>query len=243
MCRRRKSGLDEEDLWESAQPAASPRREPEKLEDLGIRLRADMLPRRHASPHFRAYPRPIFTRRRVITFFILLICGAAIWYFGFGPGKPGLEKALVALVKLAATPTATLTPTPTALPPTATETPRPTATRRPPASATPTQSAPPATALPTETQESDCRDYSTVTLEDVGQEMCVQGTVIRVIENQDNTLIVFSDQPGALYLVTYDVDWPEGTIGTCYQVSGEIEYLLNNPVVIFGYSDMPTECP
>lgn len=71
----------------------------------------------------------------------------------------------------------------------------------------------------------------------------MQGVVIRVVENVGNTLVVFSDEAGAFYLVTYDVDWPDGTEGTCYQITGEVDRLLSSPVIVFGYNNLPVECP
>jgi len=97
--------------------------------------------------------------------------------------------------------------------------------------------------IPTQTAEPGCRHFSTVNLADVGQELCVQGTVLWVIENPDHTLIGFSDVQGAFYLVTYDIIWSDNTIGTCYQVSGEIQQLLSSPVIIFSYINQPEVCP
>jgi hypothetical protein len=248
MCIRRKKRVEEEaDPWETRQtPPTSSRKQPDPEGDLGVRLRAEMLPASHASPRFKAYPRRLITSRRVLTLLVVLILAGLGWYFGIGPGRPGLEKGLVSLVQLArqiTMPTSTPQSTDTPIPPIPTETTTPTATLRPTVSATlalPTETA---TVSPTGTPESTCQDFSTVTLEDVGQEMCVQGTVIEVIENIGDTLIIFSYDAGSLYLVTYDVTWPDGTEGTCYQATGEIQRLLSSPVIVFGYNNLPTECP
>jgi hypothetical protein len=205
-----------------------------------------MLPASHASPRFRAYRKRIVTPRRLLTLFLVLVLVGLGWYFGLGPGRPVLEKALAGLIDLTwqinkptSTPTSSITPTP--LPATVTST--PTRTRKPTATTVPTMPTLTFTPAFTETPESTCRDFSTVTLEDVGQELCVQGRVINVIENEGNTLIIFGVEPGAFYLITYSVPWQEGTIGTCYQVTGEVMRLLSSPVIVFGYQNLPVECP
>jgi len=205
-----------------------------------------MLPASHASPRFKAYRKRIITPRRILNLLLVLILAGAGWYFGVGPGRPGLEKVLVTLIDLArntSAPTSTPLPSDTAMPLLATGTPTPTATLRPTASATPVVPANTPVAAFTDTPESTCRDFDTVTLDDLGLELCVQGSILNVIEKEGNTLIVFSDEAGAFYLVTYDVLWSEGTIGTCYQVTGFIQRLLNSPVIVFGYQNLPTECP
>jgi len=211
-----------------------------------VRLRAQMLPASQASPRFKAYRKPVITSRRMLTLLFILLLAGLGWYFGIGPGRPGLERMLATLIELArqaSIPTATPMPSGTPTLPPATEPPTPSATPRPTASVTPKIPTITPTVAITDTSVSTCRDFSTITLEDVGLELCVQGEVINVVENDANTLIVFSNEAGALYLVTYDVTWPEGTIGTCYQVTGEIQRLLSSPVIVFGYQNLPKECP
>ena len=239
---------DEVKHWGTGRTSSPPSRQPTNAEgDLGVRLRAEMLPASQASPRFRAYRRRFFTTGRVGAFLILLGLAGLGWYFGIGPGRPGLEKRLVALVDLArsyAMPTTTPLPTDTPVPPLPSATPTPTATlMRPTASITPTQPPVTPTITPTKTMESTCQDFSTLTLDNVGEKVCVQGTVLEVIENVSDTLILFSYNPGSFYLVTYDVDWPDGTIGACYQVTGEIQRLLSSPVIVFRYNNLPMECP
>ena len=262
MFRKRKKEIEDADPWkafDNPTPPAQSRTPPGAPKgalkaapaspsrgDLGARLRAEMLPASQASPRFKAL-RPRVKPSRILTLLVLLVLAGLAWFFGLGPGRPSLEKGLVHLVSLArqvAAPTPTVfRPTATSVPPTITPTVTLTATPWPTRTATLMIPLYTPTITSTSTLESACQDFSTITLEYVGQELCVQGTVLRVIENPGNTLIVFSDQPGALYLVTYDVLWPEGTIGACYQVTGEIQRLLNNPVIIFGYNNLPTECP
>ena len=247
MCIKRKKAVEEEiDPWKPRAAPPPSRRPPGFEGDLGVRLRAEMLPASQASPRFKAYRKRIITPRRMLNLLLVLVLLGAGWYFGMGPGRPGLEKVLATLIDLAAQsskPTETPTPSMTPLPPPASETPTPTTTRKPTATTAPVTPTPTPTPVYTNTPESTCRDFSTVTLEDVGQDLCVQGTVINVVENEGNTLIVFSVDAGTFYLITYDVAWPDGTIGTCYQVTGEVMRLLSSPVIVFGYQNLPVECP
>lgn len=238
----------EADHWGTGRTSSTSSKQQANAEgDLGVRLRAEMLPSSQASPRFRAYRRRFLTTGRVGAFLILLGLAGLGWYFGIGPGRPGLESRLVALVNLArsyAMPTSTPLPTERPIPPLPSITPTPTRTPQLLSSATPTLPAiTPTIPTPTETAESSCRDFSTLTLDNVGEELCVQGTVVEVIETAGNTLILFGYNPGSFYLVTYDVDWPDGTIGTCYQVTGEVQRLLSSPVIVFGYNNLPMECP
>lgn len=247
MCiKRKKSAVKESEPWAPRERPLPPRRPAEPEGDVGVRLRAEMLPASQASPRFKAYRKPVITSRRMLTLLFIFILAGLGWYLGIGPGRPGLERVLATLVELArqpALPTATHLPSDTPALPPATQTPTTTATRRPTASATPKIPTHTPAVTATGTPQSTCRDFSTITLEEVGLELCVQGTVINVVENAANTLIVFSNEAGALYLVSYDVTWPEGTIGACYQVTGEIQRLLSSPVIVFGYQNLPTECP
>jgi len=247
MCIRRKNKEKEEaDPWNyKPMPPAPTRKRPVDERGVGARLRADILPASHASPRFKAY-RPRFTLRKGMTTLLVLALVGLGWYFGIGPGRPGLERGLAKLIHVARIlnmPTSTPNPTETPSPLLPSMTPTVTVTLIPAASATRSIPTHTPTTAPSQTPASTCRDFSTVTLEDVGLEMCVQGMVLNVVENPGNTLIVFSNEAGAFYLVTYDVIWPDGTIGTCYQVTGEVQRLLGNPVIVFGYNNLPEECP
>ena len=247
MCiKRKKAGEEEFDPWKPRAKHPPSRRSSAFEGDLGVRLRAEMLPASQASPRFKAYRKRIITPRRMLNLLLVLVLLGAGWYFGMGPGRQGLEKVLATLIDLAlqsSQPTLTPIPSMTPLPLPASETPTPTATRKPTATTAPvTPTLTPTPAL-TDTPESTCRDFSTVTLDDVGLELCVQGSILNVIENEGNTLIVFSNEAGAFYLITYDVAWPDGSLGSCYQVTGEVMRLLSSPVIVFGYQNLPVECP
>jgi hypothetical protein len=80
-------------------------------------------------------------------------------------------------------------------------------------------------------------------LADVGQTLCVQGTVIKTKANPTDFMVVFSNEKGAFYWVTYDLIWSQGELDTCYRIKGTIGKIANSPVLVFGYSNLPELCP
>jgi hypothetical protein len=88
-----------------------------------------------------------------------------------------------------------------------------------------------------------CRDVLTITLADVGQTLCVQGTVVQIIDKPNNFMLVFSYERGAFYWVSYDMVWSKAEVDTCYQVQGIIRQIGNNPILVFNYSNIPETCP
>ncbi len=172
----------------------------------------------------------------------------------YGPGRPFLENSLIGLAKRA--PTLTPTASPTALPPTSTPVP-PTATPSPPPTASPTSThlvviaASPTKKPPTPTvvpptltpTVPECREVSSITLDDVGKTLCVQGTVVELIKNPTDMLVVFSVQRGAFYWISYDLTWTQAQVGKCYRIRGTIARILNNPVLAFDYRNIPEVCP
>jgi hypothetical protein len=165
-----------------------------------------------------------------------------------GPGRSTLEHSLAALIHVNAT--ATQTDVPTQLPATQTpaqpsSTPLPSPTPRPSSTATPRNTA--TSALPlteaSATPSSACRDALTISLADVGQTLCVKGTVIETVEKPNAFMVVFSNQPGAFYWVSYDMVWSQAEPDTCYQITGKIEQIANSPILLFDYSNIPEVCP
>jgi hypothetical protein len=177
----------------------------------------------------------------LLTLFIIVLA----WFMLGGPGRPILEHNLALLVDLGgtSTPQISITELPAASP-TPSKTPIPSATPRP--TTTPTVrviSSPTAlTATTTSTPVPSCRDVLTITLADVGQTLCVQGVVIQTIEQPNAFLVIFSDQPGSFYWVSYDMVWSKAELDTCYQTTGTIAQLGNRPILIFGYSNIPEIC-
>ncbi len=216
--------------------------------DLGVRLREEMLPASEMRPdRLRLLSGVRISRWRVLGFLIILVMIALGWYFIAGPGAPVLEKLLLNLAERA--PASTETPVPVTatvvaeVVNTPTQPPMPTA--RP--SATPTSL--PLSPTPTETVEvavaldSGCVDALSVTLEDVGKTLCVQGTVLNTEEQGTAFLIAFGNEPGTLYFLSYDVKLEDLKSGVCVQATGEIMQLANSPVLIYGYTNVPEICP
>jgi hypothetical protein len=83
----------------------------------------------------------------------------------------------------------------------------------------------------------------TITLEDVGKTLCVQGTVIETVTKPNYFMVIFSTEPGSLYLVTYDLEWTQGEVDTCYQVTGTIDQIAERPIMLFSYRNLPEVCP
>jgi hypothetical protein len=103
----------------------------------------------------------------------------------------------------------------------------------------PTQSPPTVTPTP----ESACRDALTITLADVGQTMCVKGTIIETVSNPGNFLVIFDTSRGSFYWVTYDFVWSKAVLNTCYQTIGKIDQIGISPMMVFGYNNKPEPCP
>lgn len=165
-----------------------------------------------------------------------------------GPGRAILERRLASLKNKAATYTQQALPT--TAPPTSTQriqtstptlepTIQPTNTSVVVVIATPTPVPPSVTPTP----ESACRDALTITMEDVGKELCVQGTIIGTVTNPTYFMVVFNNARGSFYWVTYDMVWSEGKVGECYQVSGMIYQMGISPMLVFGYNSKPELCP
>ncbi|MGE5225028.1 MAG: hypothetical protein ACM3PY_21545 [Omnitrophica WOR_2 bacterium] len=97
-------------------------------------------------------------------------------------------------------------------------------------------------AAPTPTR-TGCTPVDAITLNDVGKTMCVTGDIVRAYQQSGAAYIVFNDQRGTFYMVSYDIDWgvllPEG----CVQGSGEIKRLGNSPIMILNFRDQISACP
>jgi hypothetical protein len=149
----------------------------------------------------------------LIGIFIGLIILGLILYSLIGPGRSFLEEKLVSLKRMEAT-SAQQIPSLTRVPDTSTP-----------------------------TSVSSCRDALTITLADVGQALCVQGTVIETITNPTNFMVIFSAEKGSFYWLSYDLVWSQAELDTCYQTTGTIDQIANSPVLVFGYNNLPKPCP
>jgi hypothetical protein len=219
-------------------------------------LRADMVPASDAQP-----ARESILQRQHIRVIVGVLLGVVIMIFilfiGVGPGRPILEQGLLGLAGKEITPTYTSTATPvsltitpvqpikTALP--ATQTPAQTRT----ATITQLPTLTPVVVVASPTKDSrtatptnpGCRDVLSVTLADVGQTLCVKGTVKETIDHPSGFMVIFSNQPGAFYWISYDMIWSKAKVGTCYQVTGKIYQISNGPILVFNYHNIPEVCP
>ena len=222
------------------------KQDPPLPDDVVMTLRSDMLPGSRTLPE-RVNILRLINLKVLLGIFIGLVFVILVWFLAAGPARPVVENMLVSLARRDATPTSTLLPSPIpatmTLPP-PTNTSRPIMTPLPSATieiiettSTPVQETTSPTPL------SGCRDALTITLADVGQTMCIQGTIISTVENPTNFMVVFSNEPGAFYWVTYDFVWSKAEKDTCYQVTGTISQIANSPVLVFGYNNIPEVCP
>jgi hypothetical protein len=225
---------------------AAKNQEKPSTQSLVTSLRSDMVPASDIAPAEKDVFQRINLKLLVGILFGAIIL-AMILYFAVGGGRPILESGLASLVQVTATPTKTVTPTrmpPTDTPlptrtPVPSQTPRPTSTPTIKVVTSPTQEA----VIITPTSTPGCRDVLSITLDDVGQTLCVQGTVTELISNPNNFMVVFSYQPGAFYWVTYEVVWSKAEVGKCYHTTGEVLKINKSPVLVFDFRNIPEECP
>ncbi|MFZ2095252.1 MAG: hypothetical protein WAV05_01315 [Anaerolineales bacterium] len=237
---------DENQPFDYLRKAKSAQEEKSNISNIVTSIRADMLPATEEQPARKSIFQQENLKIAVGIWFGIVIL-ALIWYILAGPGRPVMERNLASLAHRETTPTQTITPSP--FPATNTQ-PQPSNTPQPSATMRPTNTAvvvlitspiyPPMTATPTST---GCREALSITLADVGQTMCVQGIVIETVTNPTDFMVIFSNERGAFYWVTYDLVWSKAELDTCYQVQGTIDRIGNSPILIFGYQNLPEVCP
>jgi len=225
--------------------------EPPASDDLVTNLRSDLL----AASEVEPAKKNIFQQvnpKLLVGIFIGLLIIALIMYMLIGPGRSILEKKLLSLRRNEPTYTqqinvtaisVTNTPIMPNSTPTKTPTIRPTNTAIAEVITSPSQIPLTATATLARTSESSCRETLSITVADVGQTLCVQGTIIETITNPTNFMVIFSTEKGSFYWLTYDLVWSQAELDTCYQTTGKIDQIANSPVLIFGYSNLPEICP
>ncbi len=221
-------------------------------------LRPDLIPSSNIQPAGEGVL-PQHTLRSIVGILLGLVILAMILFTVIGPGRPLLEAGLDSLANQVITPTTTSSTTPVTPTRTPIKTTAPVSIRPP---NTPTKTSQPSLAIrPTNTPLiqmiasrtprpytptatiPDCREATSITLADVGQILCVQGTVLKTITNPGEFMVLFSFEHGSFYWVTYDLVWKQGLLNTCYQLRGEILRLGNNPVMVFDYRKIPEVCP
>jgi hypothetical protein len=229
---------------------AAKKQEKLSAENLITSLRSDMVLTSDTSPAKKS----IFQRINLAILFGILLSLfiiVLIWFLLAGPGRPILEHNLALLVHAEATSTQPVISSevlPTATLPQPSSTPLKSATIQPTLTptmrivASPTISPATITSSPTSVL-SVCRDALTITLADVGQTLCVKGTVIKTVEKPNAFMVIFDKKPGSFYWVTYDLVWSDAQLDTCYQITGKIEQIANSPIQLFDYKNLPELCP
>ncbi len=226
---------------------ATKKKEKSGEDNLVTTLRSDMLLTSSTSPMGKSFFERInlkYIFGILLTLFIVIF----VWFMLGGPGRPTLENGLALLIQIDATPTQAVVSSvviPTATRPQPSNTPLPTPTLHPTNTPTSrlvaTRSNVPPTVTPTAIPA--CRDALTITLADVGQTLCVQGTIIQTVERPNAFMVIFSKKSGSFYWVTYDLVWSKAELDKCYQTNGKIEQLGNSAILIFDYSNLPELCP
>jgi hypothetical protein len=89
----------------------------------------------------------------------------------------------------------------------------------------------------------DCKFWSDITLQEIGQELCVYGTIYNVNNKDKVFYLTFGNKMGALYLLSYDWVLPDVKVGDCVQVTAKIDRLGNNPVIVLSSKTILNQCP
>ena len=219
--------------------------------DLSVSLRAEMLPSSNISPDMRKFRTVRFSPRKLVAVLGFVILIGLGWFFYAGPGRPILESVLSSLARqpqtvASATPASVAVAEATAVPTRTVRVPNtPTPTPLPLPSATEAVILDTATSVPSPspTTASGCVDVLTISTDDVGKTLCVRGVIESFEARESGFLIVFSNQKGAMYWVSYDLVWEPATKGLCVQVIGEVMQIASSPVMVFGYHNLPEICP
>jgi len=168
---------------------------------------------------------------------VLLPILVMVGWFGFLYLRPQLEE-LLDLVSPQGTPTQAASlvtePVPAQFTPDSTVTTAPTA---PSPTATPTQPA----------AIQDCLEWSSVTLDHLGQQICVQGKYSKQFKRDDGTYVMtFSDEPGAFQLWSYPkpFDWyTQESDSACVVARGWVQTSGVRPIIILGSKGTMEACP
>jgi hypothetical protein len=173
----------------------------ERLEELDAATRGE-----HALAKARPESKPLHPGAFLVVAVAMLSVGLI---YLLGPGRDTLSFLLAAATPTGAPPTA-VRPTPTSLPtalqPLIKDTSSPTAT--------------------TAVQPVGCITWDQVTAEDVGKDLCVQGTVKRWFATQGYPMvIIFSEEPATFIFVDADEAPPGVKPGVCVSAKGEIKIM------------------
>ncbi len=132
-----------------------------------------------------------------------------------------------------------------------TSTPLPTSTATP-SSATPTSTeistATPKPVTPTITPtsaptDSGCKDALAITASDIGQTLCVQGVVVRTLQEGNAFIIFFSEEKGTFQFLLYDRVPKNIEPGACVRATGKISQPSKTLVLALKFKDPLEICP
>jgi len=216
-------------------------------DDLVNNLRSDLLAASEVEPAKKSIIQEV-NPKLIVGIFIGIVILGLILYSLMGPGRTILERKLASLKRMEATSTKQITPTQiptTDIPvkpsgtPTKIPTVRPTNTVNPEIIVSPTK----IQATTTPPSGAGCRDALTITVADVGQTLCVQGTIIETVTKPAYFMVIFNTKKGSFYWVTYDLVWSQAKLDTCYQTNGTINQIGISPMLVFSYSNLPEPCP
>lgn len=103
----------------------------------------------------------------------------------------------------------------------------------------------PVASLPALVDESapDCLSWNQVSLDQVGGEVCVSGSVYASYAAEGATFVVFDIEEGSFFLLSYDQDLSRLSSETCISVEGKVEQLGQSPVIVLGTRDEIADCP
>lgn len=80
--------------------------------------------------------------------------------------------------------------------------------------------------------ETNCRNWSDVSFDDLGVSMCVYGNAIDTFSKDGAFYVVFGKDPKDFYFISYGEGWYEDMRGNCVLAKGEIKQLGKAPVMV-----------
>jgi hypothetical protein len=94
----------------------------------------------------------------------------------------------------------------------------------------------------TPTTETGCISATQVSLSDVGNELCITGTVARTFEKDGIFYVAFDDQRGSLYLVSYEGAGKTIQVGDCLILTGPVKQVGTRPVILLTWAMKIQSC-
>ena len=93
----------------------------------------------------------------------------------------------------------------------------------------------------------NCTLWSDITIENVGQEICIYGGYQEIYDRDDGThVMIFADEPGSFNIWSNPKPmwWYLSSIdGTCIMIKGEVMTSGVRPMILLGSRDILEPCP